>query len=318
MILLTSIVFFFFIFFLGLSISNIVKFQETELRSKIEDRLKNADKMITEVRITKRERLSDLPFLDHLLRKLIVIRKLQNYIGQSGLSLSVGSFVLLSLVFASLIFLPAVFFNAPFQFASVSALGFLFLPFLFVSLTRSRRIKKFSTQFPDCIGLITSSLRAGHSFQMAIETVVEEGKDLVSSEFRQVLSEVEVGQNFEEALKGILTRVDTPDLRLFISGVILQRETGGNLAELLDNLEVVIRERQELKRELSAATAQAKLSGLILSLLPIFVGLFVFVVNRNYMLFFFNDPIGTKILLGCVVGQMFGIFWISKVVKIEF
>ena len=147
---------------------------------------------------------------------------------------------------------------------------------------------------------------------------MEEGKDLVSFEFNQVLSEIEVGQNFEEALKGILTRVDIPDLRLFISGIILQRETGGNLAELLDNLESVIRERQELRRELGAATAQAKLSGIILSLLPVFVGFFVFIVNQKYMLFFLNDPIGTKILLSCVVGQMFGIFWISKVIRIEF
>lgn len=178
-------------------------------------------------------------------------------------------------------------------------------------------MKRFSGLFPDAIAVMASSLRAGHSLQIAFETVVNESGDIIAQEFKSVLSEFGVGQNFEEALKGILTRVDTPELRLFISAVILQRETGGNLAELLDNLELVIRDRQELKRELKSSTAQARLSGMILSLLPVFVGLVLYFIHRDYVLFFFQDSIGTKLLAGAVIGQMLGIAFIQKIVHIE-
>ena len=152
---------------------------------------------------------------------------------------------------------------------------------------------------------------------MAIEEVVNEKADIVSEEFHKILSEVEVGQNFEEALKGILNQVDTSELRLFVSAVVLQRETGGNLAELLDNLEAMIRERQELKGELRAATAQARFSGLILGLLPIFVGLAVFMIHPDYILFFFRDSTGTKLLALAVVMQVLGIVAVQKIVHIE-
>ena len=317
MILVLSIGLFFFVFFLGLSISNIVQAQEKEFKAKIEDRLKNADKAITAIRIAKQERLSDVPFFNRLLQKITIIRKIENYISQSGLPLSVGTFVLLSLVLGSFVFCVAVFLKLKLPLACISALVFSLLPFLYVAITRANRIKRFSASFPDAISLIASSLRAGYSLQMAIETVVEESKDVVSFEFRQILSQVEVGQNFEGALKGILQRIDTSELRLFISAVILQRETGGNLAELLDNLEFVIRDRQQLKRELDATTAQAKLSGIIVGLLPVFVGLVIFVLDPKHILFFFEDPVGTKFLYASFVSLALGILWIRKIIQIE-
>jgi tight adherence protein B len=317
MILFGSIGLFFFVFFLGLSISNIVQAQEKELKAKIEDRLKNSNKTITAIRIAKQERLSDMPFLDRLLQRMVVIKKIQNFISQSGLSMSIGSFFLLSLVLASFVFCVSVLFRSDLWLSFGSAFSFMLLPFLYIAFKRGNRIKRFSNRFPDSIGLIASSLRAGHSLQMAIETVVEDGKDVVAFEFRQVLSQVEVGQNFEDALKGMLTRVDLPELRLFISGVILQRETGGNLAELLDNLEFVIRERQQLRNELKSATAQAKFSGIILGLLPVFVGFFVFLIDQKYATFFLNEPIGHKLLGATLISQTLGILWIRKIVQID-
>lgn len=318
MILIISIMFFFFIFFLGLSVFNITRAQEAELKAKIEHRLKRTNFPLTEVKLDKKDRLSDLPLFNRILQKIGRVKNLKTFMEQAGLSISVGVFLLFSLVISALSFFLICWCGAPPLIATVCAAGSFFIPALYLHFKRLSRVKMFSDRFPDSIALIASSLRAGHSLQMAIGTVTEENRDLVAFEFQRVLSEIEVGQNFEEALKGMLRRMDTPELRLFISAVILQRETGGNLAELLDNLEAVIRERQELKRELRAATAQARLSGTVLSLLPVFVGFFIFVINHNYIMFFFEDSLGTKLLFLCFVGQVLGILSIRKIVQLDF
>ncbi len=318
MILIISIISFFFIFFLGLSIFNVTRAQEAELRARIQYRLKRTNFPLTEVNLEKKDRLSDLPFFNRALQKIARAKNLESFIHQSGMSISVGAFLLFSVLLSALAFFGLFFCGVKWIIAAACSSVLFFIPFLVVNFKRKGRIKMFSTRFPDSIALIASSLRAGHSLQMAIGTVVEENKDIVAFEFRHVLSEIEVGQNFEEALKGMLKRIDTPELRLFISAVILQRETGGNLAELLDNLEFVIRERQELRRELHAATAQARLSGTVLSLLPVFVGFFIFVINKEYMLFFVQDSFGTKLLFLCFVGQILGILSIRKIVSLDF
>ncbi|MBI4372294.1 MAG: type II secretion system F family protein [Candidatus Omnitrophica bacterium] len=317
MILLVSTASFFFIFFLALSLSNILQAEENERKAKIADRLKNSGLEITALRLEKKERLSDLSFLNALLRRIGHLKGLQNYISQAGLSISVGAFILFSLLLASMTFFVGALIKIGLTSTVASSLLIFLFPFLYLGFRRKSRIKKFSIRFPDAIGLIVSSLRAGHSIQMAIESVVQEGGNVVSIEFDKMLSEVQVGQNFEEALKGILNRVDTPELRLFISAVVLQRETGGNLAELLDNLETVIRDRQELKRELTATTAQARFSGLVLSLLPAVVTLMIFVIKPDFIFFFVNDPIGIKLLIACVIGQFLGMFTIQRIVHIE-
>lgn len=318
MILVVSLTFFLFAFFLGLSVFHITRAQETELRAKIQDRLKNTHFPITEVKLEKKDRLSDLPLFNRILQNISKIKKLEVFIEQSDLSISVGTFILFSLFISALSSFLMLLFGINLMISMVCSFFIFFIPSLFVNVKRLSRIKMFSARFSDSIALIAGSLRAGHSLQMAIGTVVQENKDIVSFEFQRVLSEIEVGQNFEDALKGMLKRIDTPELRLFISAVILQRETGGNLAELLDNLETVIRERQELKRELRAATAQARLSGTVLSLLPVFVGFFIFVINHDYIMFFFDDPFGTKLLFMCIAGQILGILAIRKIVQLDF
>jgi tight adherence protein B len=164
---------------------------------------------------------------------------------------------------------------------------------------------------------MSSALRAGFSLQMAFEAVTEDAPSVIVETFREVLAEMEVGQSFEEALKKMLERVDTAELRLFVSSVIIQRESGGNLAELLDNLEATIRERFELQRELISATAQARFSGLILSLLPIFVGGIVYLINKPYMMTLFEDPAGKQLLTIAVCMQLLGFFVIYKIVNIK-
>lgn len=305
------------IFFLTLSASTFLHAAQDRIETKVAERLGACMKTLTPVQIQKSNRLSDLPFLDRMLQNVGGVQKFQHVLSQSGITLTLGSFVLLSLLLAAIGFFVVVMASGNLILALISESVFAALPIFYVRCARERRRKKFSDHFPDAVGILASSLRAGYSAQMALGTVVSEGGDIVSQEFGRVLSELEIGRSFEDALKGILYRVDTSELRLFISAVVLQRETGGNLAELLDNLEAVIRDRQQLRRELHATTAQARFAGVVLSLLPIFVGFFVFLIHPDYILFFFRESVGTKLLILCVVGQILGILSIRKIVKIE-
>ncbi len=317
MILVVCGLSFLFVFFLTLSASNILHGKEDRLATRIAERVKEDLNATRSVKIEKKERLSDLPFFNRFLKELIGARKLQSLLTQAGFALTLGTFILLSLLLGALGFFLMVILQAKLFITLIAASVISISPTCYALLQRKERMKKFSNHFPDAIGMLASSLRAGYSLQMALGTIVEGGETILASEFSQILYELEVGKNFEEALKNILNRIDTPDLRLFISAVILQRETGGNLAELLDNLEGVIRDRQQLKRELKAATAQARFSGIVLSLLPIFVGFFVYLVHPDYILFFFRESIGVKLLIGCGIGQVLGLLSVQKIVNIE-
>ncbi|MBI4358331.1 MAG: type II secretion system F family protein [Candidatus Omnitrophica bacterium] len=317
MIIFFCILAFFSVLFLTLSASNMIHGSQDRFYARIAERLNGSARQNSTLPIEKKERLSDLAFFDRILHHVIGVNKLQAVLTQAGLTFTLGTFVLTSLLFGALAFFCGIILQVNLIVAFAGASLFAVFPSFHVYLRRKDRMKKFSSHFPDAIGALASSLRAGYSLQMALESIVSEGGDIVAGEFSQVLSEFEIGKNFEEALKGILNRVDIPELRLFISAVVLQRETGGNLAELLDNLESVIRDRMQLRRELKAATAQARFSGVVLSLLPIFVGIFIMIIHPDYVLFFVRESIGTKLLMGCFLGQVLGFLSIQRIVHIE-
>jgi tight adherence protein B len=265
----------------------------------------------------ERRALSALPFFDRVLRRVSPAKSMQIWIRQAGLKIAPGVLVLLVAVagLASGTLLQAAGMKG-FLLVLISLASAAF-PLAVIHLKRAKRFKTFSTAFPDSVSRLASSLRAGYSMQMSIEALTEDAGNIVSDEFRLLLSELEVGQSFEAALQRMLERIDTPDLRLFIASVIIQRESGGNLADLLDNLEATIQERFALERELAAATAQARLSGIVLSLLPVFVGAAVFFIHRDYIMFFFQDPVGKHVFKACVIGQLLGIWSMRRIVSIQ-
>lgn len=270
------------------------------------------------IQLERRQRLSDVPFFERILLKIKPVRNFQIWLRQSGLGISPGTFILSVLFWGSLPI--ALFVISRHEGVILPILVSLMmgsLPIVIAMFKRADRKKKFSAAFPDAVSRMASSLRAGYSLQMALESVIENLDNIVGYELKKVITEMEVGQSFEVSLKKMLGHIDTPDLRLFIASVTIQRESGGNLAELLDHLEATIRERFQLQRELGAASAQARLSGIILSLLPIFVGFFVYLVHPDYMMFLFEDEVGRKLLWISVTGQTLGILCIRKIVKIE-
>ena len=267
--------------------------------------------------LERRQNLSHLPLLNYLLIRIRQLEPLRIWIQQAGVSLSLGAIMLLSLFSGLALWMTAWAVKIPFLAQLVILSVGASMPWVWLAWRHAVRKKEFSRLFPDIVGRLSSSLRAGYSLQMAMDAVLENQNTVASKEFQWVRDQLEVGVSFEAALEQMLGRIDTPDLRLFIASVKVQRESGGNLAELLDNLEASIRERTALRHELAAATGQAKLSGIILSLLPIFVAVFIYFVNRDYILFFFRDPAGKSLLGVCLTGQILGVWLIRKIVAVD-
>ncbi|MBE9569254.1 MAG: type II secretion system F family protein [Proteobacteria bacterium] len=175
----------------------------------------------------------------------------------------------------------------------------------------------FQKQFPDVLDLLSRSLRAGHSFPAGIRMVAEEFPDPIGTEFREVSAEIYYGLSLHDALKNLTKRVDCEDLGFFITSVIIQRETGGNLAEMMDSIAHIIRERFKLLGRVKALAAEGVLSAWILCLLPFCVGAFIYISNREYISLLFNDPLGQKMAIGAAIWLFLGILFMKKMVNIK-
>jgi tight adherence protein B len=191
------------------------------------------------------------------------------------------------------------------------------LPLLHVIRLRNGRMKAFEEVFPDTLEFISRSMRAGHAFSVSLEMIHREFPDPLSSEFRRTFEEHNLGLPLDVALQGLAARIPLLDVHFFVSAVLLQKRTGGNLAEILDKLAYVIRERFKLRGRIRAISAHGKMTGLALTCIPIGVGVTMFFVNPDYVKFFFADELG-NMMLGAAVGfQLLGYFIIRQIVTIE-
>ena len=192
-----------------------------------------------------------------------------------------------------------------------------FLPVLYMKQRRKRRISQFEEQFPEAIELMGRAIRAGHPLSAGIRMVAEESKDPMAGEFRQIFEEQRFGLPFEEALLGMADRNELGDVRIFVTALLVQREVGGNLAEILDKIATTIRARFTIRRQLRVYTAQGRLSGYVLGAMPIVVGLGLYALNPEYIGLLFTEVIGRFLLIGAAVMQLIGYLWIRKIVNIE-
>jgi len=201
--------------------------------------------------------------------------------------------------------------------AIVAGLAAGSLPFLYVLRRRRRRLRKFEEQFPESLEFVARSMRAGHAFSVSLEMLHKEFEEPLAGEFRRTFDEHNLGMPLEAALQKLAKRVPLMDAQFFVSAVLLQKRTGGNLAELLDKLAHVIRERFKLRGRIRAISAHGRMTGTALSLIPVGVAGMMFFVNREYVTFFFTDQIG-RIMLGAAAGlQLLGYGVIRKIVSIE-
>jgi tight adherence protein B len=191
------------------------------------------------------------------------------------------------------------------------------LALLFVNNVASRQRKKFETQLPDTLNLLATSLRAGYSLLQAIEAVGEEGSDPTRREFGRGMAEIRLGRPMDEALSDIAVRMDSVDFEWTVLAIEIQREVGGNLAEVLQTTAETMVQRNRLRREMKALTAEGRISAIVLSLLPVGLFLFISLSNPGYMEPMLTSTIGVAVLIGGVVFIGIGIFWMQKIVKVD-
>jgi Flp pilus assembly protein TadB len=191
------------------------------------------------------------------------------------------------------------------------------LPYLLVARKRAKRMKEFETQFPDALDFLARSMRAGHAFSVSLEMLADEMSEPLSVEFRQVFNEQNLGSSIDAALSNLQLRVPSLDVGFFVSAVMLQKQTGGNLAEILTKLAFIIRERFRLKLKVRSASAHGRLTGTILTFMPMVLMLILSAIAPEYLPAMVNDPLGRYLVSGAMVGQLLGYLCIRKIINIK-
>jgi tight adherence protein B len=261
--------------------------------------------------------LSAIPWLNHWLTKLNLGPASSLYLYQAGVTATLGTLVLTSIAgFAFLGYILDLRFGAAFPALLVSA-GFLPLPFLYVRHKRTKRLFQMEQQLPEALGMMVSALRVGHSLIASLGAVAQECREPISGEIRKCFEEQNYGVDLRTALVNLTERVPIQDFRIFVAAVLIQKESGGNLAEVLENVAQTTRERFRLKKQVSVHTAQGKMTGWILSLLPVGLGLAMYFVNPEGMSVLWTRPIGLKLLYTAIGMDVAGALLIRKIVNIR-
>jgi tight adherence protein B len=271
-----------------------------------------------ELALLRDEQLSQIPALDSLLRRSERVSAIQKTLAQAGMKLRAGNF--LALCVASGIvaaFLVIVFTRTnPAVIWFAMMIGFV-LPYSYVSYRRNKRFEKFEELFPEAIDTLARAVRAGHAFTTALEMISNEVAEPVCSEFRKLYEEQKFGMPVRDALLNLTERMPLVDVKFFVTAVMLQRETGGNLAEILDNLSYVIRERFKIQRQVRVYTAQGRLTMALLMGMPPVIVTVMLVLNPAFIQPLFADPIGHTLLVAGIALQTIGYFVIRKIIKIQ-
>jgi len=250
--------------------------------------------------------------------KLIPGRQgLEALLEQSRLDWSLGTFLILAMGLGLGLGASAFLLTGALLWGALFAAAGASVPFFYASLRRKRRFRQFEEEFPHAIDLLTRAIRAGHPLSSAIGMVADEGPPEVSAEFRRIFEEQRFGIPFEEALLGIVDRMDMMDVRIFTIAVLVQRDVGGNLAETLENLAHTIRRRFYLRRQLRVYTAQGRMTGYALAALPPAVGFLIFLMQPDYLIVLFTHPFGQILVGAALVFQLIGALWIRKIVNID-
>ena len=235
----------------------------------------------------------------------------------ADVSWSINTFVLLTVGSGLSGFLATLVLGLPLLLAAIAA-GFTgWIPFTVLKMRRSRRIARFEESFPEAIDMLGRAIRAGHPLSAGIQMVGQESGEAVGSEFRRLFEQQRFGVPFADALMGMVDRVDLVDVRIFATAVLVQREVGGNLAEILDNISTMIRARFKIRRQLRTYTAQGRMSGIIVGVMPFVVGVAFYALNPAYVRVLFDHPLGRFMLVFAIIMQIVGYLWIRKIVNIE-
>jgi tight adherence protein B len=272
-----------------------------------------------QTRLLRQRMLSELPPMERLLQSLPRMRQLDRLILQSGLQWSVSS-VLLSCIGLFVVGWAGVSMGLHQPQTMAVAAGVLMgsLPFVYIQYQRRKRLEKFERQLPEALDLITRALRAGHAFPAALKMAGEELSEPIAGEFSTVHDEVNFGVSLGQALGHLSERVPLTDLRYFVVAVLIQRESGGNLTEILGNLSRLIRERLKLMGKVRVLSSEGRLSAWILTLMPFFMAGLMNLMNPTFMKPLWTDPMGINIITYTLTLMFFGVLIMRKIIKIRY
>jgi len=270
-----------------------------------------------ELALLRDELLSEIPALNRLLSRSQRISRLQRFLSQADMKVRAGKFLLIAATSAAFVGLIGMLWSRSVLVMLVLGLLGLAVPFAYASFRRTQRFHRFEELFPEAIELLARAVRAGHAFTTALELIANELNEPVSGEFRKLFEEQKFGLPVKDALLNLAERVPLVDVKFFVTAVMLQRETGGNLAEILDKLSYVIRERFKILRQVRVYTAQGRLTMMILMGLPPLLVVMMMFVSPTFIKVLFTDPIGHLLLVIGVVLQTIGFLLIRKIIHIQ-
>jgi len=270
-----------------------------------------------ELALLRDERLSEIPALDTLLRRSERVSAMQDALEQAGMKFRAVNFLLLCMLSGILTAIAAALWSKNDAIAWAALIIGAFLPYSAVSFRRQKRFEKFEELFPEAIDTLARAVRAGHAFTTALEMISNEVAEPLAGEFRKLYEEQKFGMPVRDALMNLTERVPLVDVKFFVTAVMLQRETGGNLAEILDNLSYVIRERFKIQRQVRVHTAQGRLTMALLMAMPPVVVAILAVFSPDFVHPLFYDPAGHILLVASIALQTTGYFVIRRIIRIQ-
>jgi tight adherence protein B len=293
------------------------KAQARVLRDRLSTVQQPTEQAVPDVALLRDEVLSRIPAFDTFLRRSERVSLLQKMLAQGNVDVRAGNFLMVCAFSAVLFAVVAVVAGGNLLFGWAGGIVGFFLPYAYASHMRTKRFAQFEEKFPEAIDTLARAVRAGHAFTTALEMIANEVAEPVAGEFRQLYEEQKFGLPVRDALINLADRVPLVDVKFFVTAVMLQRETGGNLAEILDNLSYVIRERFKILRQVRVHTAQGRLTMVLLMALPPTIVLIMSIMNPGFIRPLFTDPIGHALIVGGITLQTLGYFFIRRIIRIQ-
>lgn len=267
--------------------------------------------------LVREEILSSIPWVNRWLQRQDLLAGLRKVLNQADLSWTIAGFMAMSLV-AAVVVGGAVYMrtNDPPMSVLLGA-GAAAGPYLYLRFKRTQRFEKFERGLPKALDLMVNALRAGHSLISALESVARELPNPIGGEFRKCFDEQTFGLEMRESMLNLAARIPIHDVHIIVTAILIQKESGGNLAEILEKVSSIIRERFRLKKQVQVHTAQGRLTGWILALLPVVLGCALYLVNPEHMSVLWRNPVGVKLMYAAVIMTLIGGLIIRKIVNIR-
>ena len=308
----------FMVYALYLITSRTSEAKRTILKERLADAIRSSvHSKDLEVQLVRRELLSEIPWVNRVMLGIQVTSQMKKMIDQAASEVTVMRLILFSLTAGVLAFLAVSMITASYLMMFFFAIVATVLPFVHILMKRRKRLNKFLQLLPDALDLMSRGLSAGHAFTEALQMVATEMPEPIASEFRKTYDEQNLGLSLKLALENMVERVPLLDLRMCVTAVLIQRETGGNLSELLEKVAHTIRERFKIMEDLKTMTLSSRWSAWLLCALPIFLAIYVTLMNPGYMDVMWRDPRGHWLLAIAAIMQILGMLMVQKIMRIK-